>query len=84
MRLHASASLATVVHMAVEGLGVAGIPPVVVASELADGRLCLVETHVHVPSLSFFSSWPVSPDMRVAESVAQIAVDIASRNPQPP
>jgi DNA-binding transcriptional LysR family regulator len=84
VRLHASASLATVVHMAVEGLGVAVIPPVVVPSELADGRLCLVKTHVRVPSLSFFSSWPVSPDMRAAESVAQIAVDIARRHPQPP
>jgi len=84
VRLHASASLATVVHMAVEGPGVAVIPPAVVPSELADSRLCLMETHVRVPSLRFFSSWRLSPDMRAAESAAQIAVDIASRHPQPP
>jgi DNA-binding transcriptional LysR family regulator len=32
VRLHAGASLATVVHMALEGLGVAVVPPVVVPS----------------------------------------------------
>jgi DNA-binding transcriptional LysR family regulator len=82
VRLHASASLATVIHMAIEGLGVAVIPPVTVERELADGRLCLVNTYASVPDLSFFSSWVVAPDMRAAESVAQIAAEVACRNPQ--
>src|ERR1700741_410279 len=38
IRLHASASLATVIHMAIEGLGIAAIPPAIVEHELADGR----------------------------------------------
>ncbi len=42
IRLHASASLATVVHMAIEGLGVAVIPTAIVENELADGRLRLL------------------------------------------
>ena len=44
IRLHASASLATVIHMAVEGLGIAVIPDAIVENELADGRLQLLET----------------------------------------
>ena len=36
MRLHASASLATVIHMAIEGLGIAVIPTAIVENELAD------------------------------------------------
>ena len=39
IRLHASASLATVIHMAIEGLGVAVIPAAIVETELANGRL---------------------------------------------
>src|SRR2546430_1166180 len=38
IRLHASASLATVIHMAIEGLGIALIPTAIVENELADGR----------------------------------------------
>ncbi|MCX7321833.1 MAG: LysR family transcriptional regulator, partial [Hyphomicrobiales bacterium] len=35
IRLHASASLATVIHMAIEGLGIAVIPTAIVQTELA-------------------------------------------------
>ena len=42
IRLHASASLATVIHMAIEGLGIAVIPTAIVENELADGRLQLL------------------------------------------
>ena len=38
IRLHASASLATVIHMAIEGLGIAVIPTAIVENELADGQ----------------------------------------------
>ena len=41
MRLHASASLGTVKHMAIEGLGIAVIPTAIVENEMADGRLAI-------------------------------------------
>ena len=44
IRLNASASLATVIHMAIEGLGIAVIPTAIVENELADGRLQLLST----------------------------------------
>ena len=42
IRLHASASLAPVVRMAVDGIGIAVIPPAIVADELQAGRLRIV------------------------------------------
>jgi DNA-binding transcriptional LysR family regulator len=77
IRLHASASLATVIHMAVEGLGIAVIPAAIVADELADGRLQLLDTDVKLPPLTFSASWLSSPDTVAIERVAQLARQIA-------
>jgi DNA-binding transcriptional LysR family regulator len=77
VRLHASASLATVIHMAIEGLGIAVIPTAIVESEIADGRLKMLKTDVAIPSLTFSASWLASPDALAVELVAQIAVDLA-------
>ena len=78
VRLHASASLATVVRMAIEGLGIALIPPAIVRDELATGKLRLVNTPVQLPDMAFFASWLGTPDTGAAERVAQIAVETAA------
>src|SRR5437870_248595 len=77
IRLHASASLATVIHMAIEGLGIAVIPAAIVENELADGRLQLLDTDVKVSPLTFTASWLSSPDTVAIERVAQLARQIA-------
>jgi DNA-binding transcriptional LysR family regulator len=77
IRLHASASLATVVHMAIEGLGVAVIPTAIVENELADGRLQLLSTDLKIPPLTFSASWLASPDTLAVELVADLAAKIA-------
>jgi DNA-binding transcriptional LysR family regulator len=77
IRLHASASLATVVHMAIEGLGVAVIPTAIVQNELADGRLQLLSTDLKIPPLTFSASWLASPDTLAVELVADLAARIA-------
>ena len=64
IRLHASASLATVIHMAIEGLGIAVIPTAIVENELADGRLQLLSTDLQIAPLTFSASWLASPDTR--------------------
>ncbi len=84
VRLHASASLATVIHMAIEGLGIAVIPTAIVENEIADGRLQLLKTDISIPSLTFSASWLASPDALAVELVAQIAVDLAQRQKQAP
>jgi DNA-binding transcriptional LysR family regulator len=77
IRLHASASLATVIHMAIEGLGVAVIPSAIVENELADGRLQLLDTDVKLAPLTFSASWLTSPDIAAVERVADLAHQIA-------
>jgi DNA-binding transcriptional LysR family regulator len=77
IRLHASASLATVIHMALEGLGIAVIPTSIVENELADGRLRLLSTDLKITPLTFSASWLESPDMLAVERVAELAAKIA-------
>jgi DNA-binding transcriptional LysR family regulator len=77
IRLHASASLATVIHMATEGLGIAVIPTSIVENELADGRLQLLSTDLKIPPLTFSASWLASPDTLAVEIVADLAARIA-------
>ncbi|MBN9586982.1 MAG: LysR family transcriptional regulator [Afipia sp. 62-7] len=77
IRLHASASLATVIRMATDGLGVAVIPTAIVERELAEGQLNLLTTDMQVPSLTFSASWLASPDTLAAERVADFAAKLA-------
>jgi len=77
IRLHASASLATVIHMAIEGLGIAVIPAAIVENALADGRLQKLETEFDIPPLTFSASWLASPDVVAVERVVELAGRIA-------
>jgi DNA-binding transcriptional LysR family regulator len=81
IRLHASASLATVIHMAIEGLGIAVIPTAIVENELADGRLQLLSTDLKIPPLTFSASWLESPDTLAVERVVDLAARIAQGGP---
>src|SRR4030088_1641689 len=80
IRLHASASLAPVIHMAIEGLGIAVIPTAIVENELADGRLQLLSTDLTLSPLTFSRSWLESPDTVAVELVADLAGQIAQSN----
>jgi DNA-binding transcriptional LysR family regulator len=77
IRLHASASIATVIHMATEGLGIAVMPTAIVEAELADGRLQLLSTDQTLPLLTFSASWLASPDTVAVERVVELAASLA-------
>ncbi|WFU31362.1 LysR family transcriptional regulator [Bradyrhizobium brasilense] len=81
LRLHTSASLATVTHMAVAGLGIAVIPAAIVENELADGRLQLLDTDLKLAPLTFTASWLASPDVVAVERVAELARQIGQSRP---
>src|SRR5882724_7454084 len=80
IRLHASASLATVIHMAIEGLGIAVIPTAIVENELANERLRQIETDMKIPPLTFSASWLASPESVAVERVAELAAKIAQQS----
>ncbi len=81
IRLHASASLATVIHMAIEGLGIAVIPSAIVENEIADGRLQLLDTDINMAPLTFNACWLSSPGIAAVERVADLAHQIAQASP---
>jgi DNA-binding transcriptional LysR family regulator len=77
IRLHASASLATVIHMAIEGLGIAVIPAAIVENELADGKLSELKTSFEIQPLTFCAAWLTSPEETAVERVVDLAAKIA-------
>ncbi len=81
VRLHASASIATLVRMAEQGLGIAAIPPAIVRDHLADGRLVMIDTRVRFPDLSFRAAWLPGVDVRSREVIAELAGEEAASNP---
>ena len=80
IRLHASASMSTVIHMAIEGLGIALIPTAIIENELASGRLELLNTDLEIQPLRFTASWLASPDTAAIELVAGFASKLAQES----
>jgi len=78
VRLHASASIATLVRMAEEGLGIAAIPPAIVRDHLVAGRLVRINTRVGFPDLVFHAAWLPGIDQRSVETIAGIAAEEAA------
>jgi DNA-binding transcriptional LysR family regulator len=80
IRLHASASLAPAVRMALDGKAIAVIPPAIVAKELAEKRLRIIASEAALPDLTFTASWPSNPGDSVTETVAEIAIACAKND----
>lgn len=77
--IHASASLATVVRMALDGMGVAVLPPVVIGIVPPAGRLKQIKTEAKMPRFDYVVSWAATPDSFAAQKVAEIALSVAKR-----
>ncbi len=77
VRVHASASLAPVVSMAIKGMGIAMIPRAIVSDQIRSGQLIEISTPVKLPDLHFNASWPASPNSSLIETIAAVAVRIA-------
>jgi DNA-binding transcriptional LysR family regulator len=75
--IHASASLATVGRMALDGIGIAAIPPAILKNVAPAGKLRALKTKAELPRLNFVVSWPNTPDSFAAQKVAEIAGKVA-------
>jgi len=71
--LIASNSLATSVHMALNGIGVAVLPEVIVHREIAQGALHVLRTHPAFPATSYSAIWLRDRNLANAHGVAQLA-----------
>jgi DNA-binding transcriptional LysR family regulator len=78
--IHASASLEAVVRMALDGIGIAVIPPAIIEKKAeAREKLRRLNTGIELPSLDYVVGWPAAPDNPAAQKVAQIALQVAAR-----
>jgi len=72
-RISGSSSVATMVRMAEDGVGLAAVPKKIVRDQIEDGRLRLVETDLPLADLVFTSTMPTSPSNPLAQLIAQLA-----------
>lgn len=72
-RFLAANSLATIIRMTSDGIGVATIPPIVAPRELARGELVLVEAEQPIPPMRFHAVWFDGPARLVPATVAELA-----------
>lgn len=79
--IHASASLEAVVRMALDGIGIALIPPAIIEKKAeAREKLRRLNTRIRLPDLDYVMSWPAAPDNPAAQKVAQIALQVATQS----
>lgn len=81
VRLHASASLATAVRMALDGTCIAAIPPAIVADQLKRGELRIVAAAPKLPALEFVTSWCTDNKTLAIDAVVEMATAIALGKP---
>jgi DNA-binding transcriptional LysR family regulator len=77
-RIYANSSLATIVRMALDGIGVALIPPAVIPRELGEARLMVVDVAANIPPLDYTVTWPALPGSHLAETVAKLAQQVSA------
>ena len=79
-RMYGSASLAMIVRMTLDCIGVSVIAPVFLDKELARGELQLLDVEADaLPELSFTASWVTGPESYAAKVIAQLAQGIAAQ-----
>jgi DNA-binding transcriptional LysR family regulator len=77
-QLHTSNSLATIVEMALDGIGVAFIPMMVAAQDIANGKLIEVKTSFSIPEIAFSACWLATPVKTRIALAAELAVEVSS------
>lgn len=76
-RIHVSASIATIIRMAVDGIGVCVIPEAVMRTELAKGELQLIDPGLAMPPIRFTATCRAASEGALMPTLARMAVDVA-------
>ncbi|MDP4003363.1 LysR family transcriptional regulator [Methylobacterium sp. NEAU K] len=76
-QIHTSASLATIVKMGIEGLGICVIPPAIVQGELASGALRILPAEQTLSDLTFTATYAKRPDRQFVAEAAKLAQEAA-------
>ncbi len=76
-RIHVSASIATIIRMAVDGIGICMLPVAVMQAELARNELHLVDPRIDVPPIRFTATCRAAPEDALMPSLARMAVEVS-------
>lgn len=77
VRLH-TASLATLIRLTVDGVGVAAIPVVTIENEIAAGTLRVLPVRKEFPPISLYAMYMEIEDRPLPALIAQMAADCAA------
>lgn len=77
IRIHASSSLATIVRMTVDGIGVSALPTEIIQRELKAGDLKIFSAEGELPKLDFMIAYGTDPESPVTRAVGKLALSIA-------
>lgn len=78
-RIYASASLSTILHMIIKGMGSGVLPEILVESLVSEGKLHKLNIPKKLPSLTFYAHWLDSPNSYTARTIAKVAHSIADK-----
>ena len=80
--IHTCSSVASLINLAQQGVGIALLPEILVKSQLAAGELSIINTEIAPQPLAFCSSWRVDEEETLpkllADSAKKIMVDRVS------
>ena len=77
-RIFSNSSLASIVRMALDGIGVGLIAPAAIARELVAGDLEVIQDEPAVPPLVFEACWADAPGSSLCAAVARLAQEVAN------
>lgn len=78
-RIFPSSSLSACLQMAVDGIGIATLPPSAVANQIQEGSLIELQCEWSPPPLHFTASFPSVPANPVSEAAANLAQILAEK-----
>jgi len=81
LRISGSSSLATMIRMVRDGLGVSPLPWEVVRPEVEAGRLRRFGTALDLPDLEFTATYPVSPPSPMTGLIEKLALETVAALP---
>ncbi len=76
-RMFGSSSIAAMVRLALDGVGACVLPPVIVQTELGDGRLKQLNVEHVIPAIDFLICFRPSPANYLAEAISKLAAESA-------
>jgi DNA-binding transcriptional LysR family regulator len=77
VRVNCMTSASAMVRLVADGFGVALLPPAIIARELQEGSVQLLEVDVEMPALPLVGSFRTSPENPLFEQIALLAQDTA-------